>query len=123
MSPLRLWVGIVTGPIAFLVVRVASIVLLSHGCGHGTATRVLGLSPAEVATAGITLLGALLTIGAGLMSWHIWRRTSLRQDEVTSGSMPRVPFWALGGVLMSAFFLFGIVVTGAVALALSTGCA
>src|SRR5438309_1259435 len=106
VRPLWLWVGIVTGPLAFLVVRIASIVLVSQGCGHGAEPHMLGLSPPQLAIAGITALGALVTIAAGLLAWRIWRRTSLREDEVSAGSMPRVPFWALGGVLLSAFFLF-----------------
>jgi hypothetical protein len=117
-----LWIDIVTGPIAFLVVRIASIILLSHGCSTG-AGALLGLSLPQLATAGVTILGALVTIGAGLVSWRIWRCTSLREDEVSTGNMPRVPFWALGGVLLCAFFLFAIVVNGVLTLALSTACA
>lgn len=120
VRPLWLWIGILTGPVAFLVVRTAGIVLLSHACGGGT--RVLAMSPAELATVGITVLGALVTAAAGLLSWRIWRQTSLREDEVSSGAMPRVPFWALGGVWLSAFFLFAIVITGGLALALDTHC-
>jgi hypothetical protein len=116
IRPLWLWVGILTGPVAFAAVRLASIILLSHGCGGA-------LSPAVIATAGITLVGAVVTVGAGLLSWYIWRWTSLREDEVSTGNMPRVPFFAMGGVLVSAFCLFGIVTTGGLALALSGGCA
>ncbi len=122
VRPLWLWIGILTGPVALLVVRTAGIVLISHACGQSPGAGRLGLSPAELATAGIYALGALATIGAGLLSWRIWRRTSLAEDEVSSGAMPRVPFWALGGVLLSAFFLFAIIITGGVTLALSTGC-
>jgi hypothetical protein len=120
VRPLWLWIGILTGPVAFLVVRTAGILLLSHAC-HGASTRVLDQSP-EAATAVITILGAVATSTAGFMSWRIWRRTSLRADEVSSGTMPRVPFWALGGVLLSAFFLFAIAITGGISLALDTGC-
>lgn len=117
---LWLWIGIVTGPLAFLAVRIAGILVVSHGCGRTSAW--LGQSPSTLVIAGITLLGALVTIGAGVMSWRIWRRTSMREDEVSTGNMPRVPFWALGGVLLSAFFVFGIAITGGIALALSTAC-
>ena len=119
---LWLWIGILTGPVAFAVVRIASIVLLSHDCGQIAGTHLLGLSPYQVATAGITLLGALVTMGAGLLSWRIWRQTSLPEDEVTTGNMPRVPFWALGGMLMSGFCLLALALTGGLALALSASC-
>jgi hypothetical protein len=113
VRPLWLWAGIVTGPVAFAVVRLAGILLLSHGCGN---------SAPEFLTAGITIAGAVMTIAAGYLSWRIWRWTSLREDEVSTGNMPFVPFFALGGTLLSAFFLFGIIITGVLALVLSTSC-
>lgn len=122
VRPLWLWVGIVTGPVAFLVVRTAGIILLSHTCGNGSGTGTSAFSTPELAAAGITVLGALATIASGFLSWRIWRRTSLREDEVSSGSMPRVPFWALGGVWLSGFFLFAILITGGLAFALGTRC-
>lgn len=122
VRPIWLWIGIVTGPLAFAVVRIASIILLAHSCSRAAGTSLLGMSLSQVTAAGITLLGALATIGAGLIAWRVWRRTSLPQDEVTTGNMPRVPFWALGGLLVSAFCLFAIAFTGGLALVLSTDC-
>lgn len=122
VSSRRLWAGILTGPAAFLMVRTASIILLSRGCGRVSGAGIVGLSTPHVETAAITLLAALVTTASGLLSWRIWRRTGLPQDEVSTGSMPRVPFWALGGALLSAFFLVAILFTGGVAVALSTGC-
>lgn len=119
---LWLWIGILTGPVALLVVGVISVVLLSLDCGRVVKPHVLGHLSFQVATGAITLLGALVTIGAGLISWRIWRWTSLPEDEVTFGDMPRVPFWALGGVLLSTFCLAGILYTGGLALVLSEGC-
>jgi predicted transporter len=107
--------------VAFALVRIAGILLVSHGCDR-TGTMWLGQSPATLAIAGITLLGALATIGAGLLAWRIWRRTSMPQDEVSDEGIPRVPFWALGGMLLSAFFLFGILITGGIGVTLSTAC-
>lgn len=121
VRPISLWIGILTGPIAFLIVRTLSIILLSHACAS-TGSQILGLPSAQVAIAVVTLLGALATLGAGLLSWRIWRRTSLPEDEVTSGAMPRVAFWALGGGLLSAFFLVAIVFTGGLAVVLPGAC-
>src|SRR5579884_2001851 len=122
IHPLWLWIGILAGPLSFLMVRVAGIVLLSHGCGQTATRSVLGLSSPQLITTGITILGVLITLAAGLLSWRIWRRTSLAEDEVSAGNMPRVPFWALGGMLLNAFFLLFILVTGGTALVLSAGC-
>lgn len=119
---LWLWIGILTGPVALLVVRIASDVLLSQNCSRVVEPRLLGHSPLQVATGAICLVAALLTIGAGLLAWRIWRWTSLPGDEVDTEDMPRVPFWAMGGVLVSAFCLAGIVYTAGLALALSGGC-
>lgn len=119
---LWLWVGIITGPVAFAAVRIASIILLSHNCDSVAGTHLPGISTPQAVTAAITILGVLVTMGAGLLSWHIWRRTSLPEDEVTTENMPRVPFWALGGMLVSGFCLIAIVLTGGLALALSTSC-
>src|SRR5689334_17846448 len=107
-----LWIGILAGPLAFLVVRLASIVLLDHHCGRAAQARFLGMSSPQLAIAGITLLGAVVTVAAGLRAWQIWRFTSLPEDEVSNEEMPRVPFWALGGILVSAFCLLGIAITG-----------
>jgi|SRR5579884_1452659 len=122
VHPLWLWIGIVTGPLAFVLVRTAGIVLVSQTCSKAAASGLLGLSPSQSLTAGITLLGALVTTVAGVISWRIWRRTSLGEDEVSAEGMPRVPFWALGGTLLSAFFVLAIAVTGILAVALSTSC-
>lgn len=123
VRPVWLWIGILTGPVAFLAVRIVSIVLVTHGCSQAAAgSGPFGLSSSGMVTAGVTVVGALLTIGAGLMSWSIWRKTSLSEDEVSVEHMPRVPFWALGGMLLAAFFLLSIVITGGTALLVSTSC-
>lgn len=67
-------------------------------------------------------MGVLLSPGAGLQSWRIWRRTNLPEYEVSSGIMPNVAFWALGGMLVSAFCLAAIPYTGGLVVVLSTGC-
>lgn len=118
-----LWIGILTGPLAFLAVRTVSVVLLSHTCPHAVpGPHLFGLSSPQLVTAGVTVVAVLLTGGAGLVSWRIWRRTSLPGDEVWEEQMPRVPFWALGGMLLGGFFLLAILYTGALALLLSTSC-
>jgi hypothetical protein len=119
--PLLLWFAVLGAPLAFAADRVASVVLLSHGCTSGSG-GVFGLTSTQAVTAGITIFTALIAIAAGLVAWSIWRRTGWRQDEVSVGSIPRVPFWALGGLFLSAIFLVAIVVTGGTAVALSTSC-
>src|SRR5579875_1555208 len=110
VRPLWLWTGVLTGPVAFLIVHVAGGILVTHGCGHASG-NFLGLTDGQLAVLAISLACAVVTTAAGLKSWSIWRLTSLRQDEVSVEGMPRVPFWALGGTILSAFFLFAIALT------------
>jgi hypothetical protein len=73
--------------------------------------------------AAITALLALVAASSGLLSWHSWRQT--RQDaETQSGESTRAaPFWALGGLFVGGIFFVLILLTGGLALGLSTTCA
>lgn len=122
-NPLLLWLGILGGPLAFALVRLAGIVLLTGRCMHpaGSAT-LLGLSSSQQLMTAITIVCALIAGASWLLSWHIWRRTRRREEEQTSGSIRPVPFWALGGLFLSSVFFIFIVLTGGLALGLSTAC-
>ena len=121
IPPLWLWLGALGGPIAFALDRLASIVLVSEGCGTG-GSRILGLTTSQMLVAIITVVTALIAVAAGLVSWRIWRHTGRPEDETSVGNIARVPFWALGGLILSAIFLAAIVETGVTALAVSTAC-
>jgi dolichol kinase len=70
----------------------------------------------------ITILCALIAGASGLLSWHIWRAVGRREEEQTSGSIGSTAFWALGGVFLSGVFFIAILLTGGLALGLSTSC-
>lgn len=118
---LWLWLGAVGGPAAFALDRLAAILLVSEGCRTG-GSRILGLTPSQMLVVAITAVTASIAIAAGLVSWRIWRGTGRPEDETLVGNIARVPFWALGGLFLSAIFLVAILETGVTALAVSTAC-
>jgi hypothetical protein len=122
-NPFLLWLGILGGPLAFALVRLAGIVLLTGPCTHPAgSTTLFGLSSSQQLMAAITIVCALIAGASGILSWHIWRRTGRREEEQISGSIRAVPFWALGGVFLSSVFFIIIILTGGLALGLSTSC-
>lgn len=122
INPLLLWLGILGGPLAFALVRLAGFVLLKGPCTHSTSASVFGLSTSQQLMAAITIVCALIAAAAALLSWHIWRQTGRPEEEQTTGSIPSVPFWALGGLFLSAVFFVAILLTGGLALGLATAC-
>jgi magnesium-transporting ATPase (P-type) len=122
-NPLLLWLGILGGPLAFALVRLAGIVLLTGPCANsaGSAT-LLGLSSSQQLMAAITIVCALIAGASGILSWHIWRQTGRREEEQLGGSIRSTPFWALGGVFLSGVFFIIIILTGGLAIGLSTPC-
>lgn len=123
VSPLLLWLGILGGPLAFALVRIAGIVLVSAGCGSATSSSgILGLSSSQDLVAAITVVGALIAAAAGLLAWRLWRQTGSPEEETSVGSVGNSPFWALGGLFLSGVFLVAIIINGGIALAVSTSC-
>src|SRR5437660_1018419 len=109
-NPLLLWLGILGGPLAFALVRLAGIVLLTGPCIYPAgSTTLFGLTSTQGVMAAITIVCALTAGAAGTLSWHIWRRTGQREDEQISGSIGPVPFLALGGVFLSVVFCIIII--------------
>lgn len=123
INPFLLWLGILGGPVAFALVRLAGIVLLRGPCARATSATIFGLTSSQDLMAAITILCALIAAAAGLLSWHIWRQTGRPEEEQTVGGIGSTPFWALGGLFLSAVFFVAIVLTGGLAIGLSTGCA
>lgn len=124
INPLVLWLCILAGPVAFGIVRLAGIVLLQGRCLHPTGTAtILGLSSSQQLMAAITIVCALIAGLSGVASWHIWNRIR-RPDEDRSGeSLRTMPFFALGGFFLSGVFFVIIILTGGLAIGLSTVCA
>ena len=67
-------------------------------------------------------LAALIAMAAGLVCWRFWSLTARPAEQETLESMSFTPFLAMGGMWLSAIFLVAIVVTGGLALAISTSC-
>lgn len=119
-----LWFGVLGGPSAFLVSRVAGAVLVSGRCLHPAGGgSLLGLSPPQQIVAAITIVCALIAAAAGIVSWRIWIQTRRSAEEQSMGTMRAPPFWALGGLFVSSLFFIFIVLGGGLALGLSTSCA
>lgn len=124
VNPLLLWLGILGGPIAYGLVRLAGIVLVVNSCRHGSGSPVLlGLSGSQTLMVAITTLCALVALASGLLAWHSWRRLRGETERRSGESTRAGPFWALGGIFLSAIFFAFIVATGGLALGLSTACA
>jgi hypothetical protein len=120
--PLLLWLGILGGPLAFALVRLAGLVLLAGPCTQPGRNSVFGFSNAQWLMAAITIICALIAAAAALLSWHIWRRTARPEEEQTMAGLGSDGFWALGGLFLSAVFCVAIILTGGLAIGLSTPC-
>jgi uncharacterized membrane protein YidH (DUF202 family) len=120
---LRLWFGVLGGPIAFAIDRFTAIVLLSRPCGQrGIGSGLLGLSVTQSVLLLVTILMGLLACDAGVAAWSAWRKTARSEEETTAGNIRSVPFFALGGMFLSLVFLILIVFTGATAIVLAGAC-
>ena len=120
-SPLTLWAAVLGGPVAFALDRLAGILLVSSRC-HRPSGGILGLSTAQGLELAITIVTALIALAAGLVCWRFWSLTAGPGEQETLESMSYTPFLAMGGIWLSAIFLAAIIVTGGLALAISTSC-
>lgn len=121
VSLLALWAGVLGGPVAFALDRLAGVLLVSGRC-HRPAGGLLGLSTAQGLELAITIVAALIAMAAGLVCWRFWSLTARPGEQETLESMSFTPFLAMGGMWLSAIFLAAIIVTGGLALAISTSC-
>lgn len=123
VHPLLLWIGVLGGPLAFGLVRLAGLLLITGSCRHATGSAaVQGLSSSQVILAAITVLGALLAASSGLLSWRLWRRVRRYSEDQSGESMRPAPFWALGGVFLGSVFFVAVLLTGGLALGLGATC-
>lgn len=121
---LLLWFGILGGPVAFGLVRLAGIILISGRCVPPAQGAVLfGLSSSQQRMGIITMVGALVAGAAWLASWHAWRQARRQTEERSGESVRPAPFWALGGLFLSSVFFVLILLTGGLAVGLTTTCA
>jgi hypothetical protein len=112
MSPGRLWLAIVIGPLAWLVYLETAYALVPWACRRPTAGMIALLAAGVVALALST---------AGLVSaWQVWRRVA--RDGATAGTVSaRTRFMALTGIGSSALFVL-VVVAGMLPVLLLAPC-
>lgn len=124
VNPVLLWFGVLGGPVAFGLVRVAGLILVSGRCLPAAQSAALfGLSSSQERMAAVTVLAALVAGAAGIASWHAWHQARLQAEGQSGESLSQAPFWALGGLFLSCLFFVLILFTGVLAIGLATPCA
>jgi len=85
-------------------------------------SALLGLTSAQQMMSLVTIGAAIIAAAAGIASWRVWRQIRRQTEEESGESLSSAPFWALGGLFLSTVFFFLIVLTGALAVGLSSTC-
>jgi hypothetical protein len=88
-----LWIGLLVGPVAWLISLETNFALTDLGCGGSAKFSVYIVSFAAL----------MITAGAGLLSWSQWRRLGVEVPGDGAGSLPRARLMAMGGVLLNGF--------------------
>jgi hypothetical protein len=97
-----LWVGLFTGPVAFLLHLQIGYALVPWACVTGHLFALY-----------LTTLGALAITATGAFSaWRGLRRVGTKGSESAAGPTPRSRFMALTGILLSSFFFIVIIAQG-----------
>lgn len=130
VSRLALWTGIFGGPFWWTVQLLVGYGLVAHNCYPAAVPRPRpvfeGTRAAVVWVSALALAG---TLGAGLVAVRSWRATRGEKDGGTQeathllhNAEGRTRFMAMGGLIMSGLFLFGVV-AGAMPLVVGRVCA
>ncbi len=113
---LPLWFGLLGGHIAWSLQLLVGYYLVSLACAGGFAgAQVLGVGAFDLLIWLLTLVAALVALGAGVIAWKSWRRTGVGGHLETGGPAGRSGFMALAGVLLDGLFVL-IILTGGIAL-------
>jgi hypothetical protein len=108
-----LWFGVLGPPLAWVAQLFVDYYLSSLRCAPGfTWVRWVGTSGFTILIVVATVIAALIAIAAGLGAWTIWRKLNTSVAATAEGATGRVPFMALGGMLLSLYFLLLIIVSG-----------
>jgi len=99
-GPGRLLAGVLAGPLAMLVQLQVNYALVNWACDAARWEWALHL---------VALLALLVTAGAGLLSWHNWRRAGGVWEDEGAGVIPRSRFLAAVGILISALLSLVII--------------
>jgi hypothetical protein len=93
-----LWIGILAGPIVWLVSFEASFALVPWAC----------LFQAKLALYSVRILALALAAGSGVLAWRQWNDLGRDVPGDSAGALPRSRIMALGGVLLSSLFFLVI---------------
>jgi hypothetical protein len=93
------WVGLLTGPVVFLLDLQVNLSIVSWVCSTGQ-FWMLHLT---------TLLSLIATAGAGWLAWRTWHRATERIAVPVSGPLAPDQFLGFIGVLTSGFFLIVLI--------------
>jgi hypothetical protein len=95
---LALWIGILAGPIVWLMSFQANFTLAPWACEFNS----------KAALFLVTLLALLLVAGSGLLAWREWAALGKALPGDAQGAVGRTRVMALGGVLTSSMFFLVI---------------
>jgi hypothetical protein len=118
ISPAVLLTGFLAGPVLWSLHLLISQILISAACSRSGAgfwrTSFGALAGWQLVLLLVTLAFVLLIIAVNLTAMRSWRRNDDHAGIIGSegGSAGRSSWLALAGILLSAFFLIGIVAAG-----------
>lgn len=117
-----LFFALLAGPLAWTAELLTNYYFSSLACRRTLAAFTLFGRPGfSILIFGVEIATALLGIAAGLVAWRHWQQTAPAHADALAGVDQRVPFMALGAMLLSGLFLLIILVSGIPNLVL--GCA
>jgi hypothetical protein len=95
---LALWIGILAGPIVWLLSLEANFALVPWAC----------VFQAKLALHIVSIVALILAASAGVLAWRQWKNLGKEWPGSGGGALPRSRVMAVGGVLMSAMFFLVI---------------
>jgi hypothetical protein len=95
----RLWLALLTGPVAWMIGLVAKYAVVPFACGS---TNTWSLHAISIATLIITLI-------AGFVGWQVWQRAGREWPSESATPMARTRFMAVMALMSSALFALAIV--------------
>ncbi|MGI8962462.1 MAG: hypothetical protein ACR2IV_22435 [Bryobacteraceae bacterium] len=94
---LALWIGVLAGPIIWLVSFEANFALAPWAC----------VTQGKAALYAVSILALSLSAGSGLLAWCEWGELG-KESPDGEGALPRSRIMAIGGVLLSSLFFLVI---------------
>jgi hypothetical protein len=111
---IALWFGLLGAPLAWTAELVAGYFLEDAECSRGSAHWGIGGTPSQAALFAVTAVIAAAAGLAALASWREVRRGRLGDPR------GRIQFMVHSGIVLSAFFLLAVLLTGSGVVALDS---